>query len=636
MKLRSRCITGFLLAVLIVSPVRLIFFPQVVHAQFSPSDIIPVDKLLPDGLVKNKEALEKSFKIGVAACAVMAVILYEISQIPGIKVPVERLGDDVRNNFLNCIVYHVVNTLIEDMLRSLTSWVQTGFKGNPVFVTQLNGYLMSIADQTFGAFIEENIPFLCSPFRSEIALQLIQTYRDARGLDYGLRSQCTFTEAIGNMDAFLSGDFSQGGWEGWLHVTANPYNNPYGAYLQSAGELAFRLESATGQEEKKLDFGRGFLTPQVQDCYLYSGGDQEGPPQPFTIYGNDDLATAKRKAGVSGYGEVECDPKRDTTPGAFIEDQIERKYGLPDQRLTFADELNELINAVILYLVNNIFNIYEDTPGGLAGYDINSEEPVPFLNPGIGDNTGDDPTPGDSEQPGPPGPSMCFTRNGTFLTPTQGGAERGVVSFPIPQNVSYDSIVLELDVTNSGWLPDRNGWPYNIFWLARDGNKNMFGYVNVFAPNKDDLMLRHGIGQSHKYKSRKLTNMTFPENATYHFTYTYDADGNTINIQVTDKDTGQNVASISSVPDVEGINVGNETFRATFGFRSTEESAKERPSYGWEYSNLRVQFLTDGDGAGTCDNITVGTGGGAGGGGGDDDDDNTLYERGNNDADVYE
>ncbi len=595
-----------------------------------PTSLIPADKLLPKGLIseENREELEKSFKKGVAACAIMTYIMNVINT-GSFKVPVEDFATVLKDNFIDCVMYHVINVLIEDMLRSLTKWVQGGFKGNPVFVTRLNGHMQKLADQVAGEFIETYAPFLCSPFRAEIRLQLLLAYKESRGDNYN--PSCTFTGSMENVQRFLDGDFASGGWERWFETYSNPYNTPYGAYMESVNELSARIDAATGEAELDITLGNGFLSRKRQTCYSVLNEDGS-MTQAYTLGDNETSAQAMERQGVTvtEYGSY-CDKPEIVTPGSFIEEQINEKYGSPGRRLEMADEMNELINAVILFLVGNIFKD-ED---GLSGYSFKDVGPVDLLDPTIDDSVpGNDSTPDDSEQPGPAGASMCFSKNGVFLVPTHGGTLTAGFKLTPPKNTSYDRIELEFDITNNGWPEDREGWPAEVFWFGRPNNHNMFGYSKVGAPgggNGEVFMLAHGIGLDHAFKTRIKSKLNFPEGSTYHFRYIYDAKAGKITLQAINKANGNVVKTLTGVPTVPGINVGNEVFNLGFGYSETEANPKERPMYGWEYSNLKASFISGDDRptdcttpspGGSVDKPSDGDDGGGGGGTGDDDPDN--------------
>jgi hypothetical protein len=563
------------------------FFPQQAHAQF--------------GGVNEDDIIEVGEK-GVAACATVAGLVYGFQQLLaalGFAVPVGDTGLQFKDLFLDCIVYQVINVIIDQITDSIVVWIQGGFDGNPVFVTNLDTFYRNIADNTVGEFIGTDLEFLCSPFKAQIQLALINNYREPEKL------RCSLSDVVDNIDDFVNGDFAQGGWKGWFQFTQIPKNNPYGAYLEAQQELNSRITATIGTKQEELQAGRGFLSWKTQDCYSVV-------PDP-----NNPGATTSvpiPNAGEPAPGSIErfCDPPKTATPGSVIEEQVNFTLGSGTRRIEMADEINEILNALIAYFLNDVLTGEK----GLAGYNRNdfTHEFPDIQIPQIPGGTA--PTePSDDQPPGPPGPSTCFVADGTFLTPTPENPE-GHVNLPLPQFTSYDRVELELDVTNGGFHPVVSNHRYNIFWFVRDRNRDMFGYVPFNGPPQNNIVLRHGIGQTHTAKARRSTRMEFPPGATYHFSYIYDVVENSIELEITNRANGNTVARLTSTPDVPGINVGSERFLVGFSFPypSEPENPIEVASVDWEYEDLRVSFLSEGDTPGACQQVSASQGPGGSGG----------------------
>lgn len=522
---------------------------------------------------------QKNFEDGVVMCAATFLVLQIISSIAGaLNVPTNDPPNNIKEQILDCLFWAFKNALIQEVTGSTIQWVQTGMKGNPAFVQNIGQHLRKVADREVGKYIKNFAPFLCSPFKADIQLQLNQLYKNSSGRGpAGINgSSCTLSESVENIDAFLAGDFSAGGWAGWQSMFSNPQNNPYGAYFEARNELSMRISSATGQEEKKIDLGNGFFSKEVQTCY---GSDADGFIQTIDPDDPPDYIV-----------EMWCDEPQIVTPGAQVKNSLEKAFDVNLDQIATADEFDEIFSLLAAWLISDILTRDE----GLAGYDpedIDHELPPP---PPGGDL--DDSIPGDSEPAGPAGPSLCFEKNGTFLTPVEGGVETAGFSFGVPQNVSYDRVEVSVDVKNNGWWPDREGAPVMPIWFVRDGNKNMYGYVKIDAPGGAtgrELMLAHGIGLSHAYKTRvRVRPVDFPEGSTYRFKEVYDAKNQKVTLTVTDLGSGKVVRTITSTPTVPGINTGNEKFRIGIGYSSTEANVHERPAYGWEHSNLKVSFIS--------------------------------------------
>lgn len=240
----------------------------------------------------------------------------------------------VKEYSLDAIAYVLINSVIEEMIKSVTAWVNNGFEGKPAFVQNLDKFLGNIGLQIAEGYIfgDENgdgpLSFLCSPFKLNIQLALQIQYAQSISGDGHSRAQCTLDQAKGNVENFLNGDFADGGWDRWFDITLNPSNNVYGAMFEAQAGLKTSLAYGGHKNTLELTFGDGFLSKKNPD------------------------------------GSI-------TTPGSVINAQLNHALGLPADRLTTADEINELIGALLTQLAKGVLS---EVGGGLSGLgDSNSD-----------------------------------------------------------------------------------------------------------------------------------------------------------------------------------------------------------------------------------------------------------------------
>lgn len=168
-------------------------------------------------------------------------------------IDVKAFAREIIDNFAQV----AAQVLVEEIVRSTVEWANSGFDGNPAYATDLSQFLTNTADNVAGEFIggpDSPLRFLCSPFRVQIRLALIESYIPP------VRYQCTLTEVIDNLGNFLD----QGGWDDWFLITQNPSNNPYGAFLEAKIDLDSRVARAVGIESEQLKWNSGFLS--WSDC----------------------------------------------------------------------------------------------------------------------------------------------------------------------------------------------------------------------------------------------------------------------------------------------------------------------------------------------------------------------------------
>ncbi|MFZ1987692.1 MAG: hypothetical protein WAV21_01500, partial [Minisyncoccia bacterium] len=224
-------------------------------------------------------------------------------------------------SILNGIAWAVAKTAVNSITQSVVRWINSGFNGSPAFVTDLEQHLTDLGDVVAGNFISglAGTDFMCSPFRLQITLSIAEQYYAGSSL-----KGCTLSGIASNVDQFINGTFSDGGWAGWFALTTEPRNNPYGSYLAASAELGARLVNARGQEITLLNWGSGFMSW----CDT-SGGTGKSDKGGATTCTNED--------GTRGTIQ---------TPGSIIENELADSLGSGMRQLELADSINEIVSAL--------------------------------------------------------------------------------------------------------------------------------------------------------------------------------------------------------------------------------------------------------------------------------------------------
>lgn len=219
---------------------------------------------------------------------------------------------------LDAIGWIIAKLIIERMSASTVNWINSGFHGSPAFVTDPQSYFQNIGDKIAGQYIfsNPNLNFLCGPISAKIRLALAQNYvRDRQW-------QCTLTQVGRNMDDFMS-SFENGGWDNFFELTQKQQNNPIGAYLQAENELNLQIATRQGTSKDQLNWGQGFMS----------------------------FETCKGTEDPDGF----CNGRLETqTPGSVIANQLNKQLGAGTDTLVTADEINEIISALLSQLVSHV------------------------------------------------------------------------------------------------------------------------------------------------------------------------------------------------------------------------------------------------------------------------------------------
>lgn len=255
------------------------------------------------------------------------------------------------------IGYIAAKIALSSMTNSIVNWINSGFEGGPTFVTNPSAYFQDMADQATGVFIHqlgiEGI--LCSQFRPQIIASLKYSVPSMG------RFQCTLSAAVDNWEGFMD-DFTAGGWKGWLSVSTQPQNNPYGAYLMAVDELEQRRAEAKENAKTEVSWGSGFIS--LKKCV---GGKSQ-----------EDSCSGQCDNSIGNYGEEDADwnqchsdcmaeqvsasqlcedsggSMQNTTPGTIIADQLKLNLGSSVRQMELADEISESLGAIFNALINQL------------------------------------------------------------------------------------------------------------------------------------------------------------------------------------------------------------------------------------------------------------------------------------------
>ena len=322
----KKILLGFL-AVAIIAPTMLFLRPQKAEALVSLAACFAAKKVTA----------------GIALAKIAPSLFTNVNVISPAEANIAAegpAGTDWRSCFLGSLAKIIAKTILHTFTQSIVNWINTGFEGSPSFVTNPEGFLNDIADQTIGRVIEDISPLLCSPFRLDI--------RFALGLNLSVNNKeihCRLSDVMANVrgayDGFVGGKIGSGNLSNWIHIAGTPQNNPYGAYLATTNKLSIGITSATAGKVKEWDWGRGFMS--WRSC--------EVPGPNIVVAGR-----VTRKGPCKKEGPLK-------TPGSVIQDQATGALGTTLRELELAQEIDEVVGA----LINQLLVKAMTGVGGLLG-----------------------------------------------------------------------------------------------------------------------------------------------------------------------------------------------------------------------------------------------------------------------------
>lgn len=228
-----------------------------------------------------------------------------------------------KESFLDGIAFGIAKAIISSLIGSLIKWINSGFKGSPAFIQDVKRFLLDAADKAAGEFIKDlgGIgSFICSPFKLDIQIALSIKYQQARENDTDA-DECRLSDIVNNIEDFYNDTFSESSLEDFITITSSPEKyTPYGQVLTAETAMRVKLANAKGQVLTEGNWGGGFLSGKI--CRLIEGS--KGPKESCAI----------------------------SKPGQVIAGSLNKALGAGQDQLVAADEINELIAALIGQLAN--------------------------------------------------------------------------------------------------------------------------------------------------------------------------------------------------------------------------------------------------------------------------------------------
>ncbi len=239
------------------------------------------------------------------------------------------------------------NIVIEQITQDIISWIQGGFEGAPAFVTDPMSFMQGIGDAATGLFLFESglDEYLCSPFQLDVIVDFYLNYSTPSFSEFGSMA-CTLDDVFANVGAGpninvqVNAGYDQmarqgrisgaGGGLNAVFKSLEDQNNAYGTYFNLQSEAAARSNAIQAKENQLLIHGDGWFSMR---CDLDGDGR------------NDNVCT----------------------PGQYISKQVDSWSDSALSQLEVADELSEIIDAVVSTLVKKVLSEVGTVGTGLLG-----------------------------------------------------------------------------------------------------------------------------------------------------------------------------------------------------------------------------------------------------------------------------
>ena len=169
--------------------------------------------------------------------------------------------------------------------------------------------------------------------------------------------------------------------------------------------------------------------------------------------------------------------------------------------------------------------------------------------------------------------------------------EKGIINIPVPSALALRQMVIDWDVTLGPWSTKNPAGNHALLWLHRGRfRSDTVANVNYYGPKKNFIKNNQNLDLPKTWNTNASGNVKLQTGQTYHFHYVYDA--STEKIVITTSQNGQVLKTMrmDGSADNDTITVPASGLVTEFGHYHFQEGP-EVASWGWSYSNLRVEMV---------------------------------------------
>lgn len=157
-----------------------------------------------------------------------------------------------------------------------------------------------------------------------------------------------------------------------------------------------------------------------------------------------------------------------------------------------------------------------------------------------------------------------------------------------PPLAPYSSVKIHLEVEHGGWNTPSSGG-HGCLYAIVNNNKDMLAYVFLAGPNKNKLILRHGLNQTHGEKAKLERPYVANAGDVLVLDYEFNPVAGRLELVVSNK-AGQVLEQLVGKPNVNRVHI-EAGDRFIIGLSNPGNNPVEPASLNWKYSNLKVEFF---------------------------------------------
>lgn len=254
--MRSRFLTttlAILLSVTLIAPPVFLVAPQPAHA-LSVVEVLEIGANLYTNIKTTVESTITAIKSTITSVATVTSAAANVAM-------------QIDAYVLQPLAFVLSGNLLKLMTAGVIAFVigKANATGIPQFVVDVRKSLQTVSDARSLAYFDQYMRSSKSPYTGSIVDALRKDYLNRTSLaGFWAANMDTLARSSPNVNAYLAGNWSQGGVAAWFALTTQIQNNPYTLHQSSQSQLAGLIGpgagGATGARLAELGWGQGFAS----------------------------------------------------------------------------------------------------------------------------------------------------------------------------------------------------------------------------------------------------------------------------------------------------------------------------------------------------------------------------------------
>lgn len=325
----------------------------------------------------------------------ISAILDALTQVNTFLTAVAGYANTINTYVLQPLAFILSGNLMKMLTSSVINYVigKANGTGIPQFVVDVRKSMQTVSDSQALAYLKQ-VSLTGSPFSSSIASALRSNYLQGSSLaGMWAANMCTLSRSSPNVQAYLAGNWSQGGVAAWFALTTQMQNNPYMLYQNSQAGLTRVIGTGvggvTGARTQTLAWGQGFMSwcsktdpttsEQNAAATKFAACIAQGLPEADCI-----AAAGGSASGVEGINPGDPCTKSDgttgviQTPGSVIKATLDKVLGGQQDEIVRMGNIGPQINQMlgsIATVVQTVKFAQSLLGGGNTGGLLNAGQP---------------------------------------------------------------------------------------------------------------------------------------------------------------------------------------------------------------------------------------------------------------------